>query len=226
MLHGNTMSSKLFEPLLPLYQNRFRVILIDFLGHGQSDRLSEFPVDFWADQAAQVIALVEKLELKKVRLLGTGGGAIAALNAALLKPFLFSSVIADSFESSVSERGIEGLRLERAALKLSEPAQKMWKRMHGRHWESVVDNDTAMRSHNLKAGGRLFIGDLKSLSVPTLFTASREDRVVENAEAGAISLSLKVPNSRSYIFTKGAHPALLSNAQEFAEVCAAFAGID
>lgn len=31
-LHGNTASSKMFEPLLPLYEEYFRVILVDFLG--------------------------------------------------------------------------------------------------------------------------------------------------------------------------------------------------
>ena len=38
-LHGNTASSKMFEMLLPLYKENFSVILIDFLGNGQSDRM-------------------------------------------------------------------------------------------------------------------------------------------------------------------------------------------
>lgn len=46
-LHGNTASSKMFEPLLPLYEDYFKVILVDFLGHGRSDRLQEFPADLW-----------------------------------------------------------------------------------------------------------------------------------------------------------------------------------
>ena len=45
-LHGNTSSSKLFTPMLPLYKN-FQVILIDFLGYGQSDRLDKFPTELW-----------------------------------------------------------------------------------------------------------------------------------------------------------------------------------
>lgn len=38
-LHGNTASSKMFEPLLPLYTDNFKVILIDFLGNDRSDRV-------------------------------------------------------------------------------------------------------------------------------------------------------------------------------------------
>ena len=41
-LHGNTASSRMFELLLPLYEDQFHIILIDFLGHGKSDRLEEF----------------------------------------------------------------------------------------------------------------------------------------------------------------------------------------
>lgn len=50
-LHGNTASSKMFEPLLPLYEDYFKVILVDFLGHGRSDRLQEFPADLWQEEA-------------------------------------------------------------------------------------------------------------------------------------------------------------------------------
>lgn len=45
LLHGNTSSSKLFTQLMPLYAN-FQVILIDFLGYGQSDRREVFPLNF------------------------------------------------------------------------------------------------------------------------------------------------------------------------------------
>ena len=48
-LHGDTASSKMFELLLPLYTDNFKVILIDFLGNGKSDRVEEFPVDLWQE---------------------------------------------------------------------------------------------------------------------------------------------------------------------------------
>ena len=65
-LHGNTASSKMFELLLPLYEEKFHVILIDFLGHGKSDRLKKFPAGLWTEEAVQTIALLEHLKLGKV----------------------------------------------------------------------------------------------------------------------------------------------------------------
>ena len=55
LLHGDTASSKMFEYIIPLYANSFRVILMDFLGNGQSDRVEEFPSNLWYSQAQQVI---------------------------------------------------------------------------------------------------------------------------------------------------------------------------
>ena len=78
-LHGNTASSRMFELLLPLYEDQFHIILIDFLGHGKSDRLEEFPADLWIEEARQTIALLEHLNLGKVDLVGTSGGAWVAI---------------------------------------------------------------------------------------------------------------------------------------------------
>ena len=60
-LHGNTASSKMFELLMPLYEENFRCILIDFLGNGQSDRVEHFSSDVWYDEALQISALTEHL---------------------------------------------------------------------------------------------------------------------------------------------------------------------
>ena len=74
MLHGNTASSVLFEFLLPLYQRDFRVIRMDFLGNGRSNRVETFPEDLWIEQAGQVLALIEHLKIEKADLLGTSLG--------------------------------------------------------------------------------------------------------------------------------------------------------
>ena len=95
-LHGNTASSKMFELLMPLYEENFRCILIDFLGNGQSDRVEHFSSDVWYDEALQIIALTEHLQYGKVGLVGTSGGSWAAINAVLERPDLFYRVVADS----------------------------------------------------------------------------------------------------------------------------------
>lgn len=45
LLHGNTASSKMFELVIEMYTGIRKVVLIDFLGHGRSQRLERFPAD-------------------------------------------------------------------------------------------------------------------------------------------------------------------------------------
>ena len=117
-LHGNTASSKMSELLMPLYAENFRCILIDFLGNGQSDRVEKFSPDMWHDEALQTIALTEHLQCGKVSLVGTSGGAWAAVNAALERPDLFHAVIADSFDGrTLNENFSANLLTERKAAK-------------------------------------------------------------------------------------------------------------
>ncbi|MEG1336832.1 MAG: alpha/beta hydrolase, partial [Clostridiales bacterium] len=83
MLHGNTASSVMFSGIAEKYNDSFKVILIDFLGYGQSDRLTEFPVDLWFDEAQQVIAFLKLKNYKNVNIMGSSGGALVAINVAL-----------------------------------------------------------------------------------------------------------------------------------------------
>ncbi|MFR7443317.1 MAG: alpha/beta fold hydrolase [Sellimonas intestinalis] len=62
---------------MPLYEENFRCILIDFLGNGQSDRVESFTPDMWHDEALQTVALTEHLQCGKASLIGTSGGAWA-----------------------------------------------------------------------------------------------------------------------------------------------------
>ena len=83
LLHGNTASGKMFDSIIPMLVEKYRVITMDFLGCGRSDHLACWPSDLWYEWASQVRALCEYIGLNEVYLVGTSGGALAAINAAL-----------------------------------------------------------------------------------------------------------------------------------------------
>lgn len=58
----NTASFSMFEPLLTLYENQLHMILMDFLGHGRSERREWFPADLWIEEARQTVVLLEDLD--------------------------------------------------------------------------------------------------------------------------------------------------------------------
>ena len=227
LLHGNTASSKLFEHILDLYKENNRIILIDFLGHGKSDRLKAFQTDLWYDEAMQVIELIEKNRYGKINLIGTSGGALAALNVALERSDLVNKVIADSFEGETAVDSVtQYIQVEREESKSQENGRMFWEYCHGGDWQSVVDNDTAVVIEHNKTIKNFFHKDLSALSVPSLFTASLED---EFAKVSGLDFSRlyptmasKIANCRVHLFQSGAHPSMLTNAAEFSNIAKAF----
>ena len=143
LLHGDAVSSRMFEMLLPLYQQQFHVILIDFLGCGQSDRIEHISGDIWYQEADQVIALLTHLHCGKAHLVGTSGGAWVAIETALKRPDLVNKVIADSFDGrALAPNFATALIKERAFANHDVLSSQYFAWCHGVDWQEVVDANT------------------------------------------------------------------------------------
>ena len=224
MLHGDTASSRMFEFLLPLYQENFKVILLDFLGNGRSDRVKEFPEDLWITQADQVISLIEHLKLEKANLLGTSGGAWVAINTALKRPDLIHKVIADSFDGrNLHENFAENLIQEREFAKHDLQANQFYEWCQGKDWQTVVDKNTQALTKCATNHIPLFCKPLEILKSPILFMESIEDEMCRKnlAEEYENMISL-VDHGYMYIFKTGGHPAILSNAEMASKIIKEF----
>lgn len=225
LLHGNTASSKMFDGVINYYEKCFSVIVIDFLGHGKSDRLEHFSSDLWFDEAMQVIAFIRQSKYKKVNIIGSSGGAIVALNVALESPEFVIKVIADSFEGEkpLSEF-VESIREERELSKQDPVTQAFYEYNHGNDWEEVVDNDTqALYEHN-KTISRFYHKGLEELKVPVLLTACIKDEFVPCGffQKTYGDILTKIPQSAMYLFENGGHPAMLTNPEEFNKLACDF----
>ena len=224
VLHGNTASSVMFEMLLPLYQDSFKVILMDFLGNGKSDRVDEFPADIWMNQAKQVIALIEHLNCQKVNLIGTSGGAWTAVNAAMERPDLIKSVAADSFDGRTFANDFaEKLIAERTFAKNDVSARQFYGWCQGDDWEKVVDLDTKALTECAERKLPLFQKSLDHLEVPVLFLGSLEDPMVRSNLAEEYEqIKQQVQNGHVYLFPTGGHPAIVSNTEAAARIITEF----
>ncbi len=205
MLHGDTASSIMFEILLPLYQENFRVVLIDFLGNGKSDRVSKFPADIWISQAQQVIAL---------------GGAWVAVNTALERPDLIEKVIADSFDGrTLHQNFAENLLKEREYAKHDTYAKQFYEWCQGEDWETVVDLNTQAFVECAKNKIPLFSKPLESLTVPILFIGSLQDDMCRKDILEEYTEMKKlVKNGSIHTFDTGGHPAIATNGEKFADI--------
>lgn len=227
LLHGNTASSWMFAELVGSFPDR-KVILIDFLGHGRSDRLRTFPVDLWYDEAMQVIEFLRQKSYQAVDLIGSSGGALVAINVALEAPELVDHVIADSFEGEVPLKAFTDNVVEsREASKHDENSRMFYQYMQGDDWEQVVDNDTAAIAAHAVTIGKFFHKPLSDLHARLLLTGSREDEftsIVGTDYFDRIFTDMirKIGHGDHYIFEHGGHPAMLSNPLKFVELSRRF----
>lgn len=228
LLHGNTASSNMFAEIAERYRKDFKVILIDFLGHGKSDRLNEFPSDLWFNEAEQVIAFLREKQYAKTNIIGSSGGALVAMNVALEAPELVNKVIADSFEGDKPIKAItDNIALDRENSKNDEAARMFYFQMHGFDWEQVVDNDTRAVIRHQKEIGGFFHKDLQALKATILFTGSLQDEFAcslapDFFEIVYGKLISQIGHGSIYLFDTGGHPAMLTNQERFYQLSREF----
>jgi pimeloyl-ACP methyl ester carboxylesterase len=126
MLHGLLLSQKMHRPLAKALARRGnRVITLDLLGHGQSDRprdMTAYSMTFFGEQ---IIALLDHLEIDEAVLAGTSLGANATLEAAVAHPDRVRGMV---LEMPVLDNALLGCALAftplMCALTFGEPIMK------------------------------------------------------------------------------------------------------
>ncbi|HEY3289343.1 MAG TPA: alpha/beta hydrolase [Anaerolineae bacterium] len=216
ILHGNTASSAHHSGELDYFGRYNYAVAPDFLGCGRSDRLTVWPDDWWEQAGRDAAALVTHLGSRRAIVMGTSGGAIAALWMAIQHPQLVQAVIADSCVERQDLVFTEQLIADR--LRFTPDQVGFWQQGHGDDWEQVVRADTAMWRRWLEGGGNWFHGRLKEISCPVLFTNSLRDYIAPDVAAQVCAMALQITGSRIYFATEGGHPLMWSRATEFRNV--------
>lgn len=218
----------MFIGIKDLFAKNYKVIVLDFLGHGRSDRLEKFCADLWYDEALQAIEFIERMKYGKVHLIGSSGGALVAINIALERPDLVGKVIADSFEGELPLKEFtQNVIADRDASKQDEGARSFYCAMHGDDWESVMDNDTYAIHEHAKCIGKFFHIPLQNLKVQILLVGSEEDEFISFIDPNFFSrvyaeMIEKIGHGSIHIFKQGGHPAIMSNSGEFRTVAEDF----
>lgn len=216
LIHGDTASSKMFMPELKFYGENFRIITVDLIGQGKSKRVSKLPLNYWNCNAKMIIQLCRHLGISKVNLLGTSGGAIVALNAALEEPDLFNKIIADSFlGEEISYEYAVTIIKDREKAKWKFSSKLFWFMMHGHDWKYVVDQNTDLIESFSKGIGCFYNNSLNNIKNDILITGSKKDDLIPDIESRLKEICSKIPNSQLVLFEEGNHPAMFSNNKGF-----------
>ena len=209
LLHGLLLSQRMHEPLAKALAARGnRVLTLDLLGHGGSERPLDpqcYSMSFFGEQ---VIALLDHLEVDEAVILGTSLGANTAIEAAALTPERLRGMV---IEMPVLDGALLACALAftplMVALSYGEPVMRVVqagaKRVPRLPWllDFVVDTvrqDPAPGAAVLQGlfFGRIapHRGERRRIQTPTLVIGHRRDPLHPFSDAGMLAEEL--PNGR------------------------------
>jgi pimeloyl-ACP methyl ester carboxylesterase len=211
LLHGLLLSQEMHRPLAEELASRGnRVITLDLLGHGQSER----PRDMWRYSmpifGQQVIALMDHLQLEQAVVMGTSLGANAALEVASKRPERLRGLV---IEMPVLDNGLLASALAFTPVLMSltfgEPVMKLLARVARAVPRSVLPHFGNVMLDLLRQepgpGGALLQGlffgriapprsERATFQAPTLVLGHPRDPVHPFSDAGM--LAQEMPNAR------------------------------
>jgi pimeloyl-ACP methyl ester carboxylesterase len=210
LLHGLLLSQKMHRPLArALAREGNRVVTLDLLGHGRSDRprdMAAYSMPFFGEQ---VIGLLDHLEVDEAVVAGTSLGANATLEAAAAHPERVRGMVV---EMPVLDNALLGCAIAftplMCALTFGEPIMKgvSWatrKLPTGRVWGADVLLDTVRQQPGPSAAvlQGLFFGrvaphrDIRCrITAPALVIGHDRDPVHPFSDSDALVSEL--PNAR------------------------------
>ncbi len=97
-LHFGSGNLAMWEGVVPLFQDHYRLLLIDLRGHGKSDKP---PTGYHIDEmAADVLEVMDRLQVRNAHLVGSSLGAETALSLAAHHPERVISLVCEGALSS------------------------------------------------------------------------------------------------------------------------------
>ncbi|WP_085521899.1 2-succinyl-6-hydroxy-2,4-cyclohexadiene-1-carboxylate synthase [Tuberibacillus sp. Marseille-P3662] len=96
LLHGFTGSKETWEPFIEQWQSTYQIIAVDLPGHGATITPHDVAYYSMEHTAAALVALMAKLELDAVSILGYSMGGRLALYMALHHPHIIKGLLLES----------------------------------------------------------------------------------------------------------------------------------
>jgi valacyclovir hydrolase len=227
LLHGNSVSSRLFDSYKEYFSQYYKVVLFDYPGHGKSERLPKFRDDFWHYNATCAFALLDLLNIDKTDIVGTSGGAMVGLNMCIINPDRVNKIIADSFFGDyLTYNEAEKLVAGRQRAKQDFMTTQYWKFHNGENWENVIDNDCDMMLSFTRKGFPTIFGDISDIKAKVLLVATSTDELLPNILDRLALLAKKITNVSMKFYDYGRHTFMVTEKDMFRKIAIEFLNDD
>jgi pimeloyl-ACP methyl ester carboxylesterase len=219
LLHGAGASHAMWDFMVPILANSFKVITCDFRGHGDSDRgdPSKYSIELFADD---VMALLDGLAIEKVHLIGYSMGGLVAGQLALAHPGRFYDLVLGGTPTKAPRFFKTTVSMVRLVMKSDRIASLMLRGVQKDRRSHVVKvtremfskADEEVFSADVSAS-RAFLGKLPglfSISIPVLLVYGRKDSLSRGEE-----LHRLLPMARLVIVEGATHGLTAEKPEEF-----------
>ena len=228
LVHGFPSNATAFAGLMPLVEDRFRLVAVDMVGFGQSTRRIRRPLD-GESYADRLVALLDALELERPHLVGLSWGGSVAQRLAARYPQRIDRLVLLASVSAARRLPLSDANLVGLALAIRFPAlgraavRRFIIRTSG---DATLATDALVRGYveplritGTLAALRRFVRDtaatppidLSRIRAPTLAVVPLADRVVP-PEAGA-EIAVLIPDAR-YVALPGIGHAVQFEARQ------------
>ena len=236
LIHGVGMNATIWEPQIDLLKNRYDVIAIDMLGHGESPLPPEDAG--LANYADQAIALLDHLGLASASVVGHSMGALVALEIALRAPERVRRVISLNAVFRRPPALAKAVRERAAAMNSHDdpsavaatisrwfgdpvPAGRAGAAATARAALESVDPQGYARTYRLFArADEAHADSLSQLSMPALFMTGSEDR--NSSPAMSAAMAHLAPQGQCIVLEGERHMMTIASPEKVTRHIAAF----
>ena len=215
LLHGflGTPESDFAAPMPHLLQE-YTILAPHLHGHGHSSHRTSYTTSYYREDVADIVALLDALQLERVLVLGFSDGAIVGLLLAALHPDRVLGMALHGGQPSITKRDTVAIRSWLLEKPLSPTWQEQLTLLHGDpYWRSLLPLYVDVQEQLVAEGGVLISNEeLASIRCPTLIMHGIRDRIV--AVEYASMLSQYIPDSQLRLFDAG-HALHLRCADEY-----------
>jgi len=192
---------------------------VDLSGHGKSPTGRDTENNFWVSNAIAISELCEKEKFKKISIIGIGGGALVALNMALVNPALVKNIIAESLPGIEPDMDyLNSILNYREHIKRTESKTQFFQSMNGSKWKKILDDDTAMQEDFFENGGRYLNGDAGLINCPILLAGSSGYDLFPDMENRLKEVVTLLRRSQIHIFSAASYPLIITKNHEYRTV--------
>jgi pimeloyl-ACP methyl ester carboxylesterase len=195
----------------------FQLIAPDLRGHGRSTGAG--PTYSFHQSAADMFALLDQLQIERIKMIGLSGGGITALHMAAMQPERVAALVTVSAPTAFPEQAKAIQRVYSESM-LPDAERARLRERHRR--EGQLDTLFSQVRAMPEGGDPNFTPDiLMTISAPTLIVFGDRDPLYPISIA--FELYQAIPNASLWVVPNGGHgPVFGSHAARFVETAVSF----